>query len=486
MARGSFQVVAQRPFCDERRRFFLTGFPSRNSPELWPQLDSPPGGAVDAQGVRSLNLNVSRYPARRSRRRSSARASKNTVLYRNMTTIESFEGLSDTNLLSETERIAAATRSSTAELIAALAELDKRRLYLGLGYSSLFVYCTSRLHLTEGEAFNRIEVARAVRRFPALLHHLVAGSLTLTAVRLLAPHLTPDNCDRVVKSAEFQGTRAIEKLVAHLRPQPPVPSVVRKLPGPAVAAEEAAPTLLVVADTAAEPRAQVSAVAVPIPDSHRPVVKPLSAAHYKVQITFSAEAHEKLRRAQALLRHQIPGGDPAQVLERGLDALLERLLKQKAADTDRPRKACRPSAPVSRHIPASVKREVWKRDDARCVFEAPDGRRCSETSFLEYHHVVPYARGGKATVENIELRCRAHNLFDAEREFGVFVRETRHNFEAPRACHAVSGIVGPQGATRLGTGGLWKLWDDARFLIEANTDFGHRSEERILGQGRRI
>lgn len=191
-----------------------------------------------------------------------------------MTTIKSFEGLSDSSLLGEADRLAAATRASTADLVAALAELDKRRLYLALGYSSLFAYCTSRLRLTEGEAFNRIEAARAVRRFPALLPHLSAGSLSLTAIRLLAPHLTPANCDSVVKSAEFQGTRAIETLVAHLRPQPPVPSVVRKLPTPAVAARGATSNLLLVAGTLVAAQGQAVPTPPAHPFSHRPIVKP--------------------------------------------------------------------------------------------------------------------------------------------------------------------------------------------------------------------
>lgn len=335
-----------------------------------------------------------------------------------MTTIESFEGLSDTNLLSAAEHLAVTARTSTADLVAALAELDKRRLYLGLGYSSLFVYCTSRLHLTGGEAFNRIEAARAVRRFPALLPHLSVGSLSLTAIRLLAPHLTLANCDSLVKSAEFQGTRAIEKLVAHLRPQPPVPSVVRKLPTPAVSATRATPSALFVADTLVEPQRQVVLTPPAAPASHRTIVKPLSAAHYKIQVTFGVDAHDKLRRAQALLRHQIPGGDPAQVLERGLDALLERLLKQKAAQTDSPQPS-KERNNDSRHIPAAVKREVWKRDEARCAFVSPGGRRCSETGFLEFHHVVPYARGGTATIGNIQLRCRAHNAYEAEQVSGL-------------------------------------------------------------------
>ena len=43
-----------------------------------------------------------------------------------------------------------------------------------------------------------------------------------------------------------------------------------------------------------------------------------------------------------------------------------------------------------------------------------EGRRCSATSFLEFHHVRPYAVGGEATAENIELRCRTHNAYEAD------------------------------------------------------------------------
>jgi 5-methylcytosine-specific restriction endonuclease McrA len=41
-------------------------------------------------------------------------------------------------------------------------------------------------------------------------------------------------------------------------------------------------------------------------------------------------------------------------------------------------------------------------------------------------HVVPAARGGKATMENLRLRCSAHNQYEAERAFGVdFIRRKR-------------------------------------------------------------
>jgi hypothetical protein len=112
--------------------------------------------------------------------------------------------------------------------------------------------------------------------------------------------------------------------------------------------------------------------------ARRPVIVPLSEEHYKIQVTFTRTAHDKLRQAQALMRHQLPNGDPAAVLERGLDLLVADLLKKKAAAVQRPRPA-REQPPKGGHVPADIRRRVWTRDAGQCAFKSNDGRRCSET-----------------------------------------------------------------------------------------------------------
>ena len=104
--------------------------------------------------------------------------------------------LSDDRLVAEIKALAAHERNITARLIAALAELDERRLYLGAGCPSLFAYCTRVLRLSEHAAYGRIEAARASRRFPRIVDLLTDGSLTLTAVCLLRPLLNDGNADR--------------------------------------------------------------------------------------------------------------------------------------------------------------------------------------------------------------------------------------------------------------------------------------------------
>jgi hypothetical protein len=147
-----------------------------------------------------------------------------------MTPPGSLTALSDDQLLAEGKRLAAEESRATAALIRSLMELDARRLYLREGCSSLFAYCTQVLHLAEGAAYNRIVAARAARRFPLVLAELEDGSLTLTAVRLLAPHLTAENHKDALAAARHKTKRDVELLVASLAPKPAVPAVVRRLP----------------------------------------------------------------------------------------------------------------------------------------------------------------------------------------------------------------------------------------------------------------
>src|SRR6266446_2228162 len=141
--------------------------------------------------------------------------------------------LSDQDLLTRLELLAGREREATVELVAHLAELDSRpAVYAAQGYGSLFSYCTQALRLSEDAACNRIEAARACRRFPLILEPLASGSLTLTSVRLLAKHLTVENHQSVLAKASDRSRREIEVLVAELAPRPDAPSTVRKLPCP--------------------------------------------------------------------------------------------------------------------------------------------------------------------------------------------------------------------------------------------------------------
>jgi len=338
--------------------------------------------------------------------------------------------LSDQDLEAQLKSFARCEREATARLVAHLAEFDERRLYLAAGFPSLFNYCCEVLHLSEPAAYNRIEVARAARRFPDVLRMLGEGSLSLATVRLLAAQLTADNCPELLPAAAGKGKREVERMLAGYFPRPDVPTLIRKLP--------TAPSLPTPPDPS-EPPAVGPPLTSPSPPplpapARRPVVRPLDADRYEIRFTATAETREKLRRAQDLLRHAVPSGDVAQVIDRALTLLLEDLVRKKFGATDRPR-ASRGTTPGSRSVAAKVRRTAWSSDEGRCGFVSKSGRRCDATAFIEFDHVVPYGAGGEGTVENIRLLCRAHNAFESQRLYGrgraARSNSSREEFEPP-------------------------------------------------------
>ena len=154
----------------------------------------------------------------------------------------------------------------------------------------------------------------------------------------------------------------------------------------------------------------------PVQPVSRAAIKPLAPEQYLIKFTASRATHEKLRETQALLRHQVPSGDVAEIFDHALTLLLAELRKARHAATPRPRSRHRTSN-TGRYVAAAVKREVWARDGGQCAFVGTAGR-CSERGFLEYHHVIPFADGGATDAANLQLRCRAHNTFEAGRWSG--------------------------------------------------------------------
>jgi hypothetical protein len=380
--------------------------------------------------------------------------------------------LPDNELLARIDVLAVKERGTSAELVAHLAALELRpSLYAAEGYGSLFDYCTRALRLSEDAACSRIAAARACRDFPAILDLLASGSLTLTTVRMLKAHLKPENHEDVLVRAANRSREEIEALIAELAPKPDVTASVRKLPVPTVMVDHLsdppASTLFDSGRTFAGPVSlpvghppETSAANPQTPGCprRRPIVKPLAPERYRVQFTIGQKTHDKLCRVQALLRREVPTGDPGVIFERALDLLLEKVEKEKLGATPRRgqrtpqarsgRRAyenrIRPgtdnSPGRSRHIPNAVKRTVWRRDAGQCAFVSDAGRRCAERSFLELHHIQPYALDGPATAGNISLRCRRHNQYEAELVFGPGgPSSTGEAWEAygcssPRAC----------------------------------------------------
>jgi len=276
------------------------------------------------------------------------------------TTVDAFRLLTNERLLAEVRLLVARERTATAVLVASLAEVDLRKLFLDLKYPSLYKFCIQELKLSEGSAYRRIRAARVAELFPIALNYLEDGSLTLTNITVLASHLTIANHMALMEAARHKTRAEVERQMAALNPD--LPDLVT------------------------------------------------------LRLRVRRETLDKLRRAQDLLRHVVPTGDAGEVLDRALTLLIREIERKKMAKVEHPRPA-RTGSRRTRYIPAAVRRSVTERDGGRCAFVGTQGR-CEETAFLEFHHVHPFALSGEATVDNIELRCRAHNQHEGNQVFG--------------------------------------------------------------------
>jgi hypothetical protein len=335
--------------------------------------------------------------------------------------------ISDDDLLRRLAELLKHSRRVESDVVAHIGEVDARRLYAREASSSMFVYCTEVLHLSEHEAYLRITAARASRKYPMLLAMLGDGRIHLSGIGKLAPQLTDANCEEVLARAAHKSKREIEELVAELAPKPDVPSSVRKLPtrpetAPSLELGPDRVTVLLKTESVGAAPPVDARPAPPPPPAPPPagVVQPLSPARYKVTFTASAEFRDKLERLQALMQE-----DLAAVIEAALTEKLERLEAKRYGETKTPRKNLEETdtSASSRYMPAAVRRVVRKRDGDRCTFVDGQGRRCTERRGLEFHHDDPYGRGGDRSPSNIRLLCHAHNAYLAERDYGKDVMD---------------------------------------------------------------
>ncbi len=344
--------------------------------------------------------------------------------------------LADGTLLRDLVALIEQDRATTAALLAHLAEVDERQLYRAEAYESMFLYCVHELHMSEETTFRRIRVARTARQFPAIFSLLAEGQLNLTAVLLLTPHLSPKTADEPLAVAAHKTKPEIELLLAERFPRPDVPTLVQPIAAPnasdALTVRPVVPSsesnlLAPMEPLAPEPVVPSSGSNPPVgvgPLPERARLAPLSPGRYALQLTVDQETHDQLRYAQALLGHAVPSGDLAQVIERALDLLVQKLEQRKFGKSAR--SGPRSSAARGGYIPTAIRRAVWERDGGKCTFVSDGGKRCEARARLEYDHANPVARGGETTVAGLRLRCQAHNQFTAECTYGAgFMSEKR-------------------------------------------------------------
>ena len=358
------------------------------------------------------------------------------------------ETLSDDELLLGLAELMRQSRRVESDLVAHIAEVDERRLYAREASPSMFAYCTDVLHLSEAEAYLRIAAARASREHPMLLTMLGDGRLHLTGIAKLAPHLTRENRDALLKRATHRSKRQIEELIAEIAPRPDVPAVMTEAPREE-RGQSATPSVVriqcrqrcrnsVRTELPSWPWLRLGASRRrPAPGSrsvqgavHRQRRAPRQAGATPGPDAFGG-ARRRSGRDHRAGRHREARTARSQALRQDEGSPEE--APRRPTTPPRPRATSRPRSGVPCVSATETDAATW----------TSRARRCSERDRLEFHHRHPFGLGGDHSPQNIRLMCRAHNAYLAEHDYG---REAMARYRRLR--HGVPEEV----ATDLGAG----------------------------------
>jgi hypothetical protein len=340
------------------------------------------------------------------------------------------KSISDSELLVKTKALAHEERRIGLEVLHHLREIDTRKLFASLSYSSLFDYCTMELGYSGGGAYRRISVMRLLRDVPEYETKLQDGAVSVATLSQVQSFIvqekrqngktyTLDEKLELLSKVEGKSSQQTERVLAEISPQ----------------------------------AARIEKERV------------LNSEETEIRFTASRKLMEKIERLKNLLGHQSQAQTYAGLIEELADIAIKRLdpaekiTKIKFRDRDKlevgsvsaitgasmsastPASVSTPALPPmevkkdgsrvslppvevgnekrSRYIPASIRHAVWVRDQGRCTFVSSEGRRCDSKHALEIEHIRPFAKGGESTLSNLKLLCPAHNQLSAIQAYGL-------------------------------------------------------------------
>jgi hypothetical protein len=378
--------------------------------------------------------------------------SSELALHRRNIMSNCLSSLNDNELLGRLLDLRRRERDTTLEILMHLNEVERRKLHLAHGYSSMFVYCTSGLGYSEPAAFRRISTARCIARFPEIYALLEANEVNLSTIASVSRVLTAANKDTLLSRIRGRSRREAEAIVAEYEPQAKrretVRPVVVRVPvtlgslelssradaNPAASAGQRTDDTAVKKD-ATSPWAGRAGSFVEQPCEKDDYFRregnsdPTTSTEKRVQFQFTTtEAFQrKVEKVRALAWHRLPANAS---LEQVFELVLEEFIEKHDPRARRERREKRTQAKVHcnlgtpkltatpRHVTAVIKDDVHVRDNAQCTFVGAGGRRCGATHGLQIDHVTPRACYGTNDASNLRLLCARHNRLEAERILG--------------------------------------------------------------------
>lgn len=275
-------------------------------------------------------------------------------------------------------RLAKAHRKIEAQLIHALQEVDRAKIFKKLGQPSLFAYATRVLGLSEPLAYAFITVARKCKEIDQLQAAIDSEQLSVSKAVRITSSLTKESAPELITFAKIHSSKEIDFEMARRNPKSQTKSLV----------------------------------------------KPLSEDLVEIKLTVSKATYEKLSRARSLEAQKQKNSKMENVLEAVLDNYLHHHDPVKKAERAKQKtKPCsskvmeernlREKSPsiAARRIPltAEQKHAVFRRDQGKCTHVNASGQRCNQDRWIEVHHIIPVSQGGSNKLENLTILCSSHH-----------------------------------------------------------------------------
>lgn len=301
--------------------------------------------------------------------------------------------LSNENLLSQTLDLVKRERELAAQILWHLREIEARKLFASLGYSSLFEYAVKELRYSDGAAMRRINAMRLLREIPEVEDALKNGSLTISHLssaqsffraeeKTETPTIyTSSEKQNLVLSLQGKSRREADKVFTCLSPEYLAQSLEK--------------------------------------------IKVVTETSSKLETVVDQRVLDKLERIRQLASHKLKSQSMAELIEFLADLGLEKL------EVKKPKTITPPAEPEanlskpdlvssSRYIPVEMRRRLLDRAQHRCeLVDAKSKHRCEAKRFLQVDHIVPLALGGKTNFENLRILCSTHNQWAATQYFGI-------------------------------------------------------------------
>jgi len=352
--------------------------------------------------------------------------------------------LSDSELIKRLERLCDSERELMVTMLRYLIEVEKRELYIDRGYGSLYEFCTGHLKYSGSAAHRRITAARCLGRYPRIAPMLRRGEINLSVLSLVADLLTPENHRTVLDAIKGRSYRDVERLTARFRPQRAARERVKPVyikTAVTVSSGDDSQRLRSKGEGEKASTSDVGSSGCLESTGYGDIFglcengvksEVLLEEKYELRFTVNAALMEKIERVRELLSTRERRKPEFETLfELMVDEYLERHSPESRIKRREKRKKSRSQAAAgsgdsrnktnskrSRHIPQAVRDKVYMRDGGRCTFTSSSGRRCTKKDNVQIDHIIPYAKGGKNTIDNLRLLCARHNIHAAEDTYG--------------------------------------------------------------------